>query len=382
MSKKELRLVEFEHYIQVGPLSRGLEIDTLSPRVYYFQMTDSGPIFVKGPERFPEPSVLFGTDILRRTIAVGRKWATTEHTLGVMAVGNKGSGKTQLLNHIANKAMDMDKIPCFHIKGKLPAEILEFISDKIGDAIFLFDEYGKYYCTESDSNGNTRPSDELLQFMSEKSKNRRLIMLAENNAHKISEFIQNRPGRVHFRFNMTTCTESELSDIIKHSGIGKDAEAVIREGARVWSVDDARTAAEEAREIELAMPDAGTNELYKALRAAITDINIPMVHPTSLSLRVTGTSRISFMPRVAFDPDDMRRVTVTLEAVFIANESKPDITFVIEDIVKACEKGSTVYDVDGVRVWAPKTDLSKMLTAPAITVYSQHQPSFGHSENY
>lgn len=112
-----------------------------------------------------------------------------------MGTGEKGGGKTTLMELICNKAIEQLQLPVIYVRElTIDIDTLNYLSMLTNVVIFI-DEFGKNIPRDL--------QEKMLTMLSSKGNGKRMLLLTENHEYLISEFILGRPGRVllHYQFD-------------------------------------------------------------------------------------------------------------------------------------------------------------------------------------
>ena len=183
------------------PSSDGL-LTQLAPAIYEVNYDQNRGFFlVRKYDSYPLPSDIynFNNSNVKSDLAelfYNRFTAATDN-LGVLLIGEKGTGKSLLMKRTANLAL-ANGLPVITVENSYNSEQLaKFLSSIKDDAVVLFDEFEKKYDPDEDS--ENRPSQAgLLSFFDGTSVYRKLIIVTANNRDGINEFFLNRPSRIRF----------------------------------------------------------------------------------------------------------------------------------------------------------------------------------------
>ena len=128
---------------------------------------------------------------------------------GALLVGEKGSGKTLLAMKIAMDAQTLGW-PTILVNSAYGGEgFMSFIQSIDMPCIILFDEFEKVYADKSRSINSLSNSDSDARFPQGKPgwpttllngvyASKKLFLLTANDRWKISPYLKNRPGRIHY----------------------------------------------------------------------------------------------------------------------------------------------------------------------------------------
>lgn len=184
------------------PSSDGL-LPSLPPAIYEvnFDPNKGGYYLTRKYDSYPIPAEVynFNNTNIKSDLAelFYNRFTTTDDNLGVLLIGEKGTGKSLLMKRTANLAI-ANGLPVITVENSYNSESLaKFLSSIKDDAVVLFDEFEKKY--DSDEASDNRPSQAgLLSFFDGTSVYRKLIIVTANNRYGINEFFLNRPSRIRY----------------------------------------------------------------------------------------------------------------------------------------------------------------------------------------
>ena len=238
--------------------------DTLEPKIYkvcYDEMIGYYLNIMKS--KFDTPETIFG-NIETKVDKVISTYHSRATSTGVLATGIKGAGKTILIELIANKLIDQG-IPVVMVDEPFSDGNFTMFIEQIGECVLLFDEVAKIY---QNDNGDGRMSENptLLKLLDGTNSSKRLVLLTENEAYNINEFILDRPGRVFYHFKYEKLSEDIIHDYCNYHNINnKIADDIISVSSYTngFSFDTLKAIVEEY----LRFPDENIEDM-------ITDLNI------------------------------------------------------------------------------------------------------------
>lgn len=223
------------------PSSDGL-LQKLPPAIYEVNFTSElGFHLIRKHDNYPLPSDIYNfnnTEVKSdlATLFLNR-FNAEPNNLGVMLIGEKGTGKSLLMKRTANLAIESG-MPVITIENSYnPEQLAKFLSSIKDDAVVLFDEFEKKYDPDEDS--ENRPSQAgLLSFFDGTSVYRKLIIVTANDRDGINEFFLNRPSRIRYVIDYKGLTPEFISEYLtKNLTHPEVAQAVIDELDLVPSVN-------------------------------------------------------------------------------------------------------------------------------------------------
>ena len=183
------------------PSSDGL-LTQLAPAIYEVNYDQNrGFYLVRKYDSYPLPSDIynFNNSNVKSDLAelFYNRFTASNDNLGVLLIGEKGTGKSLLMKRTANLAL-ANGLPVITVENSYNSEQLaKFLSSIKDDAVVLFDEFEKKYDLDEDS--ENRPSQAgLLSVFDSTSVYRKLIIVTANDREGINEFYLNRPSRIRY----------------------------------------------------------------------------------------------------------------------------------------------------------------------------------------
>jgi len=168
-------------------------LDKLETGVYHVHLSTTGFFLTKDVYELQIPNILFG-DVKYNMNRVFNTFMSKDSNTGVLLSGEKGSGKTMLAKLLSKHCYKHD-IPTIIIDKYYPG-IAEFVSTIDQKALVLIDEFEKV-CGHEDA------QNEFLTMLDGTHVSNKLFLFTVNNTYYLSQYLINRPGRVHYhiKFN-------------------------------------------------------------------------------------------------------------------------------------------------------------------------------------
>lgn len=128
---------------------------------------------------------------------------------GILLTGLKGTGKSLFVKFIANALIELG-VPVIQINKPFHGEEMFNFIENIGNCALIFDEFGKNYTSYSNTNGPNQAG--LLSLLDGLGNSKRLHLFTENDVGLISEYLINRPGRVHYHFKYARLSDEIIKE--------------------------------------------------------------------------------------------------------------------------------------------------------------------------
>jgi len=199
--------------------------DHLPPETYTVKFDErAGEFFLEQIENFDLPDKIYGKNN-NYADRILKTFEDRSGSTGVLLSGIKGAGKTLLAKQVAVRGRDM-KIPTIVINRDWHGdEFNAFIQSINMPAIVMFDEFEKIYDW-----GTQR---KILTLFDGVFPSRKLFLVTTNTERDVSEFMQNRPGRIYYNFSFDTLgqdfirefledrleDQSQIEDILKYTKV-------------------------------------------------------------------------------------------------------------------------------------------------------------------
>ncbi|MFB7917061.1 AAA family ATPase [Streptomyces sp. NPDC056061] len=139
----------------------------------------------------PSEETIYG-DHAARVKRIVRGYQAMDRSLGVILSGDKGMGKSLVIRMLAERARDELGLPTVLVSHDTPG--LASFLDELGEAVIVFDEFEKAFSIREDDN----PQNQFLSLFDGLSTTKRLYVLSVNQLHRVSDYMLNRPGRLHY----------------------------------------------------------------------------------------------------------------------------------------------------------------------------------------
>lgn len=197
-------------------------VDKLAPAVYTVCQDLSGFFLTFISSKFEVPSKIYGKTNAR-VEKIFKTYDDRTRSTGVLMTGDKGSGKTMLSSLLCNKMTERG-LPVILVERAFTGTGFINLLNNIGECALLFDEFGKVFSNNNDeeSKDDNDVQNGLLSVFDGVHTIKRLILLTENETHKINNYMINRPGRIFYHFKYSKLEESLVREYCLASNIPED----------------------------------------------------------------------------------------------------------------------------------------------------------------
>lgn len=215
----------------------GTVVEKVPAGLYEIKESIFGYYLLKKAETVELPTTIYGSTLSR----TNRILNTFDNQTAAMAVGLfgvKGTGKTLLANVLTNMTIQRNQT-VIDVSSTFCTEpsYLEFINS-LGSITIIFDEFLKHLskqASENESNNSNdsrtvarNRQDEMLTFFQGTNNSKRLIILIDNNPYMLSDFLQDRPGRMRYWFDYVGVESDVVTALCDDAGLDeKKTESLI-----------------------------------------------------------------------------------------------------------------------------------------------------------
>jgi hypothetical protein len=160
---------------------------------------------------------------------------TVKGNLGVLFSGPKGLGKSLTVRNICKEAIKKG-LPVILVREHFE-NITPFIETICQPSVVVFDEFEKIYRNNYRTEKNElEGQDSLLNLFDSSLECKKLFLLTCNDVRNLSEYLLNRPGRLHYHFRMQRLSINEITEYCTDN-LGKENYNLISDicslGARI-----------------------------------------------------------------------------------------------------------------------------------------------------
>jgi len=178
------------------------------------------------------PSNIFGS-ANKRADRIFESYDSSPASLGVGLFGKKGAGKSLLASVIGARGLAQG-LPVIDVSEsfKTDPDYLNFLNS-LDECVIIFDEFlkhlsklkveGEELVSSSDHQERRFKArdrqEEMLTFFQGAQNTKRLIVLIDNERHMLSEFLQERPGRMRYIWSYDGVEREVVEQLAKHHGL-------------------------------------------------------------------------------------------------------------------------------------------------------------------
>ncbi len=153
-------------------------------------------------DEFIIPGKIYGDNTIV-TDRVKKSYEAKDRNLGVLFIGEKGTGKTLIAKKLCNEM----ELPVVIINRYFDAgELIKFLTAIPCPAIIFIDEFEKIY--------DTAHQNDLLTLMDGTSDNRFLFLFTGNDPNRINRHLKNRPSRIKYLVEFNSLEASFIEEMI------------------------------------------------------------------------------------------------------------------------------------------------------------------------
>ena len=192
--------------------NRANKTKRLPPGIYRFVQPEREPWFlsrIANEFEFPFKVYNASQDVINRIVT---HWENTTGNLGILMNGLRGAGKTMTAQLLANELLRRYDLPVLVVRNPIP---LQIVFDAIQqDLIVIFDEFEKTHNEELHPGAQQN----LLSTIDGMSRTsfRRMTIFTTNNI-RVNENFQDRPGRIHYKFEFERVADEIIEGLIDDS---------------------------------------------------------------------------------------------------------------------------------------------------------------------
>lgn len=143
----------------------------------------------------------------------------SDHSVGVILSGAKGSGKTVFSKMLSIKARDLN-MPTILVNDNNKG-VTSFLSKIDKPACILFDEFEKKFKDTMQNDGNVDSQNDLLSLFDGVLGSKNIYILTVNDIVELSPYLLNRPGRFMYAIRMKQPNPNDINEYLNDK-LGKN----------------------------------------------------------------------------------------------------------------------------------------------------------------
>ncbi len=275
--------------------------EPLKPGIYQMTKDTKGINIVYESNIISTPDLVFGLT-RKRVLRFWKRFCKQDSSLGVLSVGNAGSGKTMESDILANLCVIKGELAVIKITGFMVDEKTIQYIQQLDNVCLYFDEFSKHV------NWN---SQRLLLPVLTNANKKMLILLTENSKAEISAFILNRTQRIRY--------------IVEHDKLEKE---VIIDYLTLFDIDD------NFRDDLLYRYDIALTFSFDNLMAIISEkqdypedtLDEVLEYLNITSVKKSKGFKLSKITKIEKKDDKLEEVDVAVESSYILDKSKLETT--------------------------------------------------------
>lgn len=195
----------YDSHLAIRANDTSNRIDHIPAMVYKAGIIEGTIVMIKERPTFKLPALRFGAHksyVKQITSAYDREGSS----IGILAAGQKGSGKSLLAEELGNWMITQD-VPVIMVTIPMSAEEIKIILSAVGPCLVYFDEIGKVY--------EEKKRAQLLPLFSDTSLTGVMFVITGNSSEEFSEYLINRPQRFRYAINFNGGFDTEtMNDVL------------------------------------------------------------------------------------------------------------------------------------------------------------------------
>lgn len=200
----------------VEKLPDGVRTIELKAKLYTLECSrEEGFFLLEVADKYTLPKKTYGNYAKAAERVINTHYKKNGNT-GILSTGLKGTGKSLFTKFIANGMIDRG-VPVIQINKPYPGEEIFNFIENIGSCVLVFDEFCKHYKTYDTPGGSSQLG--LLSLLDGLGNSKRMHLFTENDSGAISEYLLNRPGRVHYHFKYARLSDEVIKEFCEDLNI-------------------------------------------------------------------------------------------------------------------------------------------------------------------
>lgn len=191
-------------------------LDQLPPAVYELNVDpDGNPFVTEVAQSYVVPSKLYG-DINETKERIYKTYTQKQgKPFGVMLVGLKGTGKTQLAELLCNEAIS-NGVPIITLTKEIPVDLIRKALTLLKPCVFYVDELDKVY---NSGFGSTHELDKFASLIGSSSTDDVMSIITTNERKNLPNVFLDRPTRFYYRIIYSSMEETTIKEFLVDHGL-------------------------------------------------------------------------------------------------------------------------------------------------------------------
>lgn len=203
-----MKVIQCDNQFQILTGNSIFMHDELPAEVYIVKFAKMMGIFLENTETFTATEKTYGKQI-NKVAKILNTFSSVDRNLGVLFSGTKGMGKSMSMRQLAKLAID-NGYPVLIINQNFDG-LVEFLQKLNQSVVVLFDEFEKVFRADNSDDSEGCTQDKLLSlFDGTLVSAKKLFVMSCNEEQRISKYMINRPGRIHYHIRFTNPGEEEI----------------------------------------------------------------------------------------------------------------------------------------------------------------------------
>lgn len=188
----------------------GQTVDRVPAGYWIIKLDPMSGYYLEKINAFDIPEKIYGDieDRAQKAINSFRKW---DGNLGVLMSGYKGTGKTLLAKRACIQCVE-EGIPVICMtQAYSGADFISFLNEIQHPCVMLIDEFEKIFQVKDEDDGGAQNT--VLGLLDGAINSKFLFLLTINEEQKMSKFLLNRPGRIHYKWDFKGMSDDMIEEV-------------------------------------------------------------------------------------------------------------------------------------------------------------------------